>query len=340
MVEFFIIPLIKIIAILTFIIAGVILYIWFERRVWGFIQTRLGPNRVGPFGLLQLVADTLKLLIKEDIVPYRADRFVFNIAPVIAIVPVIVVFGLIPFGEGIKIFGIDFKFYLANINVALLFVIAFSSLAVFGIILGGWASNSKYPLLGSLRSASQMISYEVAIGLSIVPILFFSKSLSLVDIVNSQKEIGAWFVFLQPIAFFVFFVAGVAETNRTPFDLPEAESELVGGFHTEYSGIKFAFFFLAEYVHIFLISALVTIIFFGGWARPFPSIKFLSFLDLIPGPLWFLLKLSFFLFLFTWIRGTFPRYRYDQLLELSWKGLIPLSLANLIITSFIVLLVR
>lgn len=185
-----------------------------------------------------------------------------------------------------------------------------------------------------------MISYEVALGLSIVPILFFSKSLSLVDIVNSQKEMGVWFVFLQPIAFFVFFIAGVAETNRTPFDLPEAESELVGGFHTEYSGIKFAFFFLAEYVHIFLVSALVTILFFGGWLRPFPSIKFLSFLDLIPGPLWFLLKLCFFLFLFTWIRGTFPRYRYDQLLELSWKGLIPLSLANLIVTSFIVLLVR
>ncbi len=340
MIEFLIVSIIKIILILAFIIAGVILYVWFERRVWGFIQTRLGPNRVGPFGLLQLIADTIKLLIKEDIIPYRADKFVFNIAPIIVIVPVIVVFGLIPFGEGVKIVGIDFKLYLANTNVALLFIIAFSSLAVFGIILGGWASNSKYPLLGSLRSASQMISYEVALGFSIVPLLFFSKSLSLVDIVNSQKEMGFWFVFIQPIAFFIFFVAGVAETNRTPFDLPEAESELVGGFHTEYSGIKFALFFLAEYAHILLVSALVTILFFGGWLRPFSSVKFLSFLDVIPAPLWFLLKFCFFLFVFTWIRGTFPRYRYDQLLELSWKGLIPLSLANLIVTSFVILILR
>ncbi len=336
MIEFVLIPIIKIVAVILFIIVSVIIYVWFERRAWGFIQSRLGPNRVGPFGLLQMIADTLKLLIKEDIIPQKADRLLFNLAPIMVVVPVIVVFGLIPFGEGIRLFGYNIGFYVANINVALLFIVAFSSLGIFGIIFGGWAANSKYPLLGSLRSASQMISYEVALGLSLVPILFFSHSLNLFDIVQAQKERGIWFVFMQPIAFFIYLVASIAETNRNPFDLPEAESELVGGFHTEYSGIKFAFFFLAEYAHIILVSALCTLLFFGGWLPPFHNVPSLIYLSYVPGTVWFLLKMAFFMFLFTWIRGTFPRYRYDQLMELSWKRLIPLALANLIVTGFIV----
>ncbi len=340
MIDLLVIPVIKIVAIILFIIVTVIIYVWFERRVWGFIQSRLGPNRVGPLGLLQMIADTLKLLIKEDIIPRKADRFVFNLAPILVVVPIIAVFGLIPFGEGMKIFGRDIGFYLASTDVALLFIIAFSSLSVFGFILGGWASNSKYPLLGSLRAASQMISYEVALGLSLVPVLFFSHSLNLFDIVYAQRNMGVWFAFIQPIAFFIYFVAGLAETNRTPFDLPDAESEIVGGFHTEYSGIKFAFFFLAEYAHIILVSALATVMFLGGWLAPFHSVPSLIFLDRVPGPVWFLLKMGFFMFVFTWVRGTFPRYRYDQLMELSWKRLIPLAMANLVVTGLIVLVVR
>ncbi|MEW6457042.1 MAG: NADH-quinone oxidoreductase subunit NuoH [Acidobacteriota bacterium] len=339
-IDWLIIPFVKILAIFGFIVISVLLLVWLERRVVGFIQSRLGPNRVGPFGLLQTVADTIKLLLKEDIVPHKADRRLFNLGPIVVFVPLAVAFALIPFGGNIKIFGKEVSLYLADLNIGLLFVIAFSSLGIFGIILGGWAANSKYPLLGSLRSAAQMVSYEVALGLSIISVLFFSKSLSLVDIVEAQKQMGVWFIFIQPVAFFIFLIAGIAETNRCPFDLPEAESELVGGFHTEYSGIKFAFYFLAEYAHMVLISALVVILFLGGWYRPFPNVEFLSFLDVVPDSVWFILKFGFFIYLYIWIRGTFPRYRYDQLLELSWKGLIPLALANIIVTGFILILIR
>ncbi|MFQ6082854.1 MAG: NADH-quinone oxidoreductase subunit NuoH [Candidatus Aminicenantia bacterium] len=338
-IDYLLIPGIKIIFIIAFVFISVLLLILLERRLQGFIQSRLGPNRVGPQGILQTVADTVKLLTKEDIVPRQVDKFIFNLSPIIVFVTTLVVFALLPFGSDLVIFGRKISLYLADINVGLLFILGFNSIGVFGIILGGWASKSKYPLLGSLRSASQMISYEVALAMSIVSVLFFSRSLSLVEIVNAQREMGVWFGFIQPIALFIFFVAGIAESNRLPFDLPEAESELVGGFHTEYSGMKFAFYFVAEFAHVVFFSALVTVLFFGGWLRPFPNVSWLKFLDYIPSFLWFLGKLSIFIFIFMWIRATWPRYRYDQLEMLNWRWLIPLALANILITGLIVVLI-
>ncbi|MCP2606672.1 NADH-quinone oxidoreductase subunit H, partial [Candidatus Aminicenantes bacterium AC-708-I09] len=233
-IDFVLIPIIKILVIVTFVFVSVLILIWIERRFQGFVQSRLGPNRVGPQGILQSVADAIKLLTKEDVIPNQVDRFIFNISPIIAFVTALVVFALIPFGAELNIFGRKITLYLADLNIGLLFIIGFNSIGVFGIILGGWAAKSKYPLLGSLRSASQMISYEVALIMSLVSVLFFSRSLSLVEIVKAQQEMKVWFAFIQPLAFFIFFIAGVAESNRLPFDLPEAESELVGGFHTEY----------------------------------------------------------------------------------------------------------
>jgi NADH-quinone oxidoreductase subunit H len=340
LVDYLLIPFIKILAILAFVFGAVLILIWLERRFQGFVQSRLGPNRVGPQGILQTVADTIKLLTKEDIVPRKVDRLIFNLSPLIAFVTALAVFAFIPFGTNLTLFGKRISLYLADVNVGLLFIIGFNSIGVFGIILGGWAAKSKYPLLGSLRSASQMISYEVALIMSLVSVLFFSRSLSLVEIVNAQQEMKVWFAFIQPVALFIFFVAGIAESNRLPFDLPEAESELVGGFHTEYSGMKFAFYFVAEFAHVLLFSCLVTILFFGGWLRPFPNISWLNFLDFIPPTFWFLCKLAFFIFIFLWIRATWPRYRYDQLEMLSWKWLIPLALANIFITGFIVILIK
>ncbi len=339
-IDYILIPIIKIFIVITFVFVAVLILIWIERRFQGFVQSRLGPNRVGPQGILQSVADALKLLTKEDVVPHQVDKFIFNLSPVIAFVTALVVFAFIPFGTEFAIFGKKISLYLADLNVGLLFIIGFNSIGVFGIILGGWAAKSKYPLLGSLRSASQMISYEVALIMSLVSVLFFTHSLSLVEIVKAQQEMKVWFGFIQPVALFIFFVAGVAESNRLPFDLPEAESELVGGFHTEYSGMKFAFYFVAEFAHVLFFSALVTILFFGGWLRPFPNVNWLSFLDYIPPVFWFLGKLAFFVFLFMWMRATWPRYRYDQLEMISWKWLIPLALANIFITGFIVILVK
>lgn len=339
-IDYILIPTIKIFVVITFVFIGVLILIWIERRFQGFVQSRLGPNRVGPQGILQSVADALKLLTKEDVVPHQVDKFIFNLSPVIAFVTALVVFAFIPFGTEFAILGKKISLYLADLNVGLLFIIGFNSIGVFGIILGGWAAKSKYPLLGSLRSASQMISYEVALIMSLVSVLFFTHSLSLVEIVKAQQEMKVWFGFIQPVALFIFFVAGVAESNRLPFDLPEAESELVGGFHTEYSGMKFAFYFVAEFAHVIFFSALVTILFFGGWLRPFPNVSWLSFLDYIPPVFWFLGKLAFFVFLFMWMRATWPRYRYDQLEMISWKWLIPLALANIFITGFIVILVK
>ena len=340
LVDYILIPIIKIFIVITFVFVAVLILIWIERRFQGFVQSRLGPNRVGPQGILQSVADALKLLTKEDVVPRQVDKFIFNLSPVIAFVTALVVFAFIPFGTEFAIFGKKISLYLADLNVGLLFIIGFNSIGVFGIILGGWAAKSKYPLLGSLRSASQMISYEVALIMSLVSVLFFTHSLSLVEIVKAQQEMKVWFAFIQPVALFIFFVAGVAESNRLPFDLPEAESELVGGFHTEYSGMKFAFYFVAEFAHVLFFSALVTVLFFGGWLRPFPNVNRLSFLDYIPPVFWFLGKLAFFVFLFMWMRATWPRYRYDQLEMISWKWLIPLALANIFITGFIVILVK
>jgi NADH-quinone oxidoreductase subunit H len=296
------------------------------------VQIRLGPNRVGPRGWLQAIADALKLFSKEDLTPARAQKFVFLLAPVLVVVPALVVFSVIPFGPG------DL-WRLTDVNVGILFILGVSTVGVYGIILGGWSSNNKYSLMGGLRSAAQLISYEVPMGFAIVSVILMANSLSLVQIVEAQKQAGIWYFLPGILALFIYFVCGVAETNRNPFDLPEAESELVAGFHTEYSGMKWAFFFLAEYANMIVVSSIATVLFFGGWLRPFPNVAALSFLDVVPGVVWFLLKVAAFMFLYLWLRATFPRYRFDQLMRLGWKVFIPLSLVNLVAVGLGVLLV-
>ena len=295
---------------------------WIERKIAGHIQQRLGPMRVGWHGLLQPLADGIKLLTKEDHIPTNADRFLFTLAPIIALVPPFAVFVVIPFGDSVTIFGTEITLYLADMNVALLFVLAVAGIEVMGVILAGWASNSKYAVLGSLRTCAQMISYEIPMGFSVIGVVMLAQSMSLVDIVEAQS--GLWNVVYQPLGFFVFFVAAIAEAQRIPFDLPEAEGDLGAGYHTEYSGMRFSFFMISEYLILVLMSALIVILFFGGWHGA---------LIPLPGPVWFLLKVGFFIWVFMWLRFTFPRYRYDQLMTIGWKVLLPLSLANILITG-------
>ena len=295
---------------------------WIERKIAGHIQQRLGPMRVGWHGLLQPLADGIKLFTKEDHIPTNADRFLFTLAPIIALVPPFVVFVVIPFGDSVTIFGTEITLYLADMNVALLFVLGVAGIEVLGVILAGWASNSKYAVLGSLRTCAQMISYEIPMGFSVIGVVMLAQSMSLVDIVEAQS--GLWNVVYQPLGFFVFFVAAIAEAQRIPFDLPEAEGDLGAGYHTEYSGMRFSFFMISEYLILTLMSALIVILFFGGWHGA---------LIPLPGPVWFLLKVGFFIWVFMWLRFTFPRYRYDQLMTIGWKVLLPLSLANILITG-------
>jgi len=309
-----------------------------ERRIMGFMQVRLGPNRVGPMGTLQGLADLVKLVTKEDITPDRAEKAVHFLAPVMTVVPALTALALIPFGPAISIGKVETPLWVTDVNVGLLLLIGITSIGVYGIILGGWASNNKYSLLGGLRSAAQLVSYEVPMGLALVSVLLMTRSLSLVEIVQRQQKVELWFVFPGLLAFFLYFVAGVAETNRNPFDLPEAESELVSGFNTEYSGVKFAFFFLGEYTAMIIISCVAVTVFFGGWLRPFPSVHALDFLDIVPPGLWFLGKAAFFLFCYIWFRSTFPRYRFDQLMGLGWKWMIPIALANIVVTAGALLL--
>jgi NADH-quinone oxidoreductase subunit H len=334
------IPLIKIGLILAIVPGYVAVITLAERKVIAWMQVRLGPMRVGPWGILQMVADPLKLLLKEDIVPERADRWVFTLAPIICLIPAFIVLAVIPIGPPIMIMGKPITLYLTDINIGVLYVLSISSVGVLGIILGGWASNSKYPLLGALRSAAQMVSYEVALGFSIIGVLMLSGSLSLVKIVEAQKNAGFWYVFLQPVGFILFFVCGVAETNRAPFDLPEAESELVAGFHTEYSGFRFSLFFLAEYANMLTVAMMAVTLFWGGWMRPFPNVAALGFLDVIPGVLWFIAKVIVFLYFYLWFRASWPRYRYDQLMKIGWQYLLPISMANVIVTAVLVLLIQ
>src|SRR6185369_12168732 len=298
LIDHILIPLIKIVMIMAIVPGYVAIITLAERKVIAWMQVRLGPMRVGPWGILQMVADPLKLLLKEDIVPERADRWIFTLAPVICLIPAFIVLAVIPIGPTINILGRPVTLYVTDLNIGVLYVLAISSVGVLGIILGGWASNSKYPLLGALRSAAQMVSYEVALGFSIIGVLMLSGTLSLVSIVEAQKASHIWYVFYQPIGFLLFFVCGVAETNRAPFDLPEAESELVAGFHTEYSGFRFSIFFLAEYANMITVSAMAVTLFWGGWLQPFPNVPALSFLDWIPPILWFSGKVIFFLYFY------------------------------------------
>ncbi|MEU5852828.1 NADH-quinone oxidoreductase subunit NuoH [Saccharopolyspora shandongensis] len=327
--------LLKVLVIFVFLVVMTLLTIWAERRVIGRMQHRPGPNRAGPFGILQSLADGLKLAFKEDIRPVLADKWVYFLAPVISATPALVSFSVIPIGPEVTIFGEPTALQLVDLPVGLLVVLACASIGVYGIVLAGWASGSPYPLLGSLRSAAQVISYEIAMGLSFVAVIMYAGTLSTSGIVEAQKD--GWFFLLLPFSFFVYVVSMVGETNRAPFDLPEAESELVGGFHTEYSSLKFALFFLAEYINMVTVSALATTLFLGGWHAPWPlSLIGDGMLDTGWWPvLWFLGKTVAFLFFFIWLRGTLPRLRYDQFMNLGWKFLVPLSLLWIIAVTVI-----
>ncbi|MBI3903458.1 MAG: NADH-quinone oxidoreductase subunit NuoH [Nitrosomonadales bacterium] len=315
--------LIKIVVIVAPIMGSVAYLTLAERKILGFMQVRPGPNRVGYWGLLQPLADGIKLLLKEIIIPSSANKFLFVAAPVLALMPALAAWAVVPFGDGME---------LANVNAGLLYILAMTSLGVYGIIIAGWASNSKYAFLGALRSAAQIISYELAMGFALVCVLLAAQSMNLGDIVRGQSHgyglLGWYFIPLFPM-FVVYFIAGVAETNRAPFDLAEDEATIVAGFHTEYSGMGFALFFLAEYANMILIAALSSVMFLGGWLPPINIAPF----NMIPGLFWMLGKMSFMLFLFLWFRATFPRYRYDQLMRLGWKVFIPLTLVWLVVVA-------
>jgi NADH-quinone oxidoreductase subunit H len=331
----FLIPVGKIAAVILYPMLMVVVMIWLERRVVALMQGRLGPNRVGFQGILQPVADAVKLFFKENIMQRQADKFLFNISPVLVMFSSLLAFCFVPLGEPIRIGSYTLTLWIAESPVGLLIILGLSSISVFGVIFGGWASNSKYPLMGALRSVVQVLSYEIPVGLTVLTVAFIARSMDLVEIVRRQESSGVWYGFLMPVSFVVFWISSVAETNRAPFDLPEAESELVAGYHTEYSGMKFAYFYMAEYAHMVLVSSLVVILFFGGWLPPFPSVKALSFLHVVPGFVWYLIKIMFFLYLYVWIRATFPRYRFDSLIRLVWKWLIPLSLVNLLAVALV-----
>jgi len=332
------ITLIKVVVIFGFLLVSVMFTIWAERRVVAMMQQRIGPNRVGPMGMLQALADGVKLFFKEDIRPIAVDRGTFIAAPIASLIPAFLSFAVVPFGNDIRIGERVIQLQVADLNVGILFFLAMGSLMVYGVVLAGWSSGSVYPLLGGVRSSAQMISYEIGLGLAVVAVVMFAGSLSTREIVDAQAGfygavIPRWFILAQLPAFLMFMLAGLAETNRAPFDLPEAETELVAGFHTEYSGIKFAMFFLAEYLHVITTSAIAVTLFLGGWRGPiFPVATWLWPIA------WFMLKLGAVVFLFMWVRATLPRFRYDTLMRMGWKLLIPASLLWVMITGLMVVL--
>ena len=335
MTSTYLLPLVKILVIVNAVLLSVTFLTLLERKVIAWVQVRLGPMRVGPYGTLQPIADAIKLLLKEDITPARADKWVFTLAPIVAMVPALIAFAVIPFDRDASFFGYRVPLFVADINVGLLYIVSITSIGVYGIILAGYASNSKFPLLAGLRASAQLISYEIAVTMMLVSMVVMSGTLSMVGIIDAQYNAHVWYVFVQPAAFVVLFIGGLAETNRAPFDLPEAEQELTGGFHTEYSGMRFALFFLAEYANMIVVSSVATTLFLGGWLRPFPNVARLAVFDYVPGWTWFLLKTFVFIYVFLWIRATLPRYRYDQLMRLGWKVLIPLAIANLVVTGIV-----
>ena len=316
---------VKVHIVLFFVLLVVPFVVWMERKVIGHMQDRIGPERVGPFGLLQSIADGIKLFMKEDMVPAQADKAVFILAPAITVVTALVAATVIPWGDTMTLFGRTVTLHIADVNVALLFVLATTSMGVYGVVLGGWASNSKYPLLGGLRSSAQMISYELAQGISLVSVVLLAGTLSLAEI--GRQQAALWYVVPQFFGFLIYVISGVAETNRAPFDLPEAETELVAGFHTEYSSMKWAFYFLGEYANMMVVSGVAITVFLGAWHGPF-----------LPPVAWFLIKLTLFLFFYVWLRATFPRLRYDQLMAFGWKVLLPASLLNLVVTATVLAL--
>lgn len=296
-----------------------------ERKLLGYLQVRIGPNRVGFWGLLQPIADGIKSFVKEDLIPENADKPLFVIAPMISFITAMAMFAVIPFGDSVHLFGREIKLVIADVDIGILYVFAMATLGEYGIVMGGWASGNKYGILGALRAAAQMISYEVALGLIVIGAVILAGSLRLTDIVEAQR--GGWFIIYQPFAFLLYIVASLAEINRTPFDMPESESELACGFNIEYSSMKFALFMIAEYIHLVVVSGLITTLFLGGWLGP-----------VLPGPVWFLGKMLVVVFLFIWIRGTYPRMRYDHIMQFGWKFLLPAALLNVVITALVVAL--
>ncbi len=330
----FTIIVVKVLVVFAATMLGVLVMIYAERRVSAFMQDRVGPNRVGPKGVLQPIADGIKFLMKEDLVPERVDKPIFILAPAILLIPALMTFAVIPFGSSINLFGREIALQVADVNVGILYVLALTSISVYGIVLAGWSSNNKYSLLGGLRSSAQLISYELAMGLAVVSIILLAGSLRLNDIITDQQgSFFSWNIFRQPLAFLIFLIAVYAETNRLPFDLSEAEQELVGGYHTEYSSMKFAMFFMAEYANMITAAALTVTLFFGGWDVPLLDEASLGLFGALLSVLSFILKMAFFLFLFIWVRWTFPRFRYDQLMRLGWKVMLPLALFNIFLTG-------
>jgi NADH-quinone oxidoreductase subunit H len=310
---------------------------YYERKALARIQTRIGPNRAGPWGILQPIADAVKLIFKQELIPGKADKLLFILAPVITVIPALIITAVIPWGRSISLFGHQINLYLADVNVGVLYISAVASIAVYGIVLAGWSSNNKYAMMGGLRSTAQMISYELALGLSFVGVVLVAGSLSLVDIVEVQGAHGflGWIVWnlSQPLGFIIFLIAGVAETNRSPFDMPEAEQELTAGYHVEYSGMKFALFFMAEYIKIIAVSMIASTLFLGGYLGPF--------VDKLPwlGPIYLFIKTVIMIFVFIWLRATFPRFRYDRLMAFGWKVLLPLAFLNMLIAAVVTVLV-
>ncbi len=321
---------IKSVVLLLFMTAGFAYVTYYERKVLARMQTRIGPNRAGPLGLLQPVADGIKLIFKEELIPGGANKFIFVIAPVITVIPALIVTAVVPWGETVSIFGRQVPLYIANVNVGVLYIMAVTSISVYGIALAGWSSNNKYASMGGLRATAQMISYELALGLSMLAPVLMAGSLSLLDIVRAQHNIP--YMVLQPVAFLIYFMASVAEVNRAPFDMPEAEQELTAGYHTEYSGMKFALFFMAEYIKMIAISMIGASLFLGGFNGPF--------IDTLPwlGPIYLFIKILIWLFVLIWMRATLPRIRYDKLMALGWKVLFPVALLNILVTSVLIVL--
>lgn len=334
-ITFFVWPLIQIGLVVTLVALWVAYATYLERKISAFMQARLGPMRVGPWGLLQPIADGLKLLTKEDFIPENADRWIFFFSPYIAVASAFIVFSVIPFGPDWAV--------IADVNIGLLLVLAVSSVGVLALILAGWSSNSKYALLGGLRSSAQMVSYEVAMGLSLIGALMFARTLSLSGIVGAQGSDSIWYLLYQPAGFLIFLISGIAENNRAPFDLPEAESELVAGFHTEYSGMRWSLFFMAEYAAMVVVASVATTVFLGGWYFPFVyRLETAGYHNLfvLVSVLVFLVKTSIILYVYFWLRWTLPRFRYDQLMDIGWKWLIPAALINIVISAFAVFLVQ
>ncbi len=318
------VTLIRSVVLIGILLTGMAYMTWFERRVISRFQVRIGPNRVGPAGLLQPLADAVKLFFKENITPFTADTLLYPFAPAIALFAALAAFAVIPIGPTLSVGGLRVPLGIADVPVSVLYLIGVSSLGVYGLVLGGWSSGSKYSLLGGLRATAQVVSYELILGLAIVGVVIISGTLSLGVIVEEQAH-AIWFIVLQPLGFILYLIAAVAETNRAPFDLPEADTELVAGYHTEYSGFRFAMFYMAEYVNMITVSAIAATLFLGGWSFP-----------ILPGPHWLLIKMLLFLFLFVWLRATLPRMRYDQLMRLCWSVLLPLGLANVAVTAIAV----